>query len=95
MSHPALTARWRWRPSRPARVGRSGAAHSAAVSPGSARRRRGRRSRGGPLPRLHPAPAGTQAPGASAGVPMSLRLAARCDIAVGVTMGHLLILMIA
>ena len=31
----------------------------------------------------------------SAGVPMSLRLAACCDIAVGVTMGYLLILMIA
>src|SRR5579862_7071629 len=34
MSHPALTARWRWRP---ARVGRSGAAHSAARNPGPAR----------------------------------------------------------
>ena len=33
MSHPALTARWRWRP---ARVGRFGAAHAAAGSPGPA-----------------------------------------------------------
>jgi hypothetical protein len=44
---------------------------------------------------LAPVPAGAQAPGGSAGVPMSLRLAACCDIAVGVTMGYLLILMIA
>ena len=43
---------------------------------------------------LAPVPAGTRAP-VSAGVPMSLRLAACCDIAVGVTMGYLLILMIA
>ena len=34
MSHPALTARWRWRP---ARVGRFGAAHAAAGNPGPAR----------------------------------------------------------
>jgi hypothetical protein len=44
---------------------------------------------------LAPVPAGAQAPGVSAGAPMSLRLAACCDIAVGVTMGYLLILMIA
>jgi hypothetical protein len=44
---------------------------------------------------LAPVPAGAQAPGGSAGVPMSLRLAACCDITVGVTMGYLLILMIA
>ena len=44
---------------------------------------------------LAPVPAAAQAPRASAGVPMSLRLAACCDIAVGVTMGYLLILMIA
>jgi Domain of unknown function (DUF5134) len=44
---------------------------------------------------LAPVPAGAQAPGVRAGVPMSLRLAACCDIAVGVTMGYLLILMIA
>ena len=44
---------------------------------------------------LAPVSAGTQAPGVSAAVPMSLRLAACCDIAVGVTMGYLLILMIA
>jgi hypothetical protein len=44
---------------------------------------------------LAPVPAGAQAPGVSAAVPMSLRLAACCDIAVGVTMGYLLILMIA
>ena len=42
-----------------------------------------------------PAGAGAQIRGAGAGVPMSLRLAACCDIAVGVTMGYLLILMIA
>jgi hypothetical protein len=47
------------------------------------------------LTALAPVPAGAQAPGVSAGVPMSLRLAACCDIAVGVTMGYLLILMIA
>lgn len=40
-------------------------------------------------------PAATPAAEGSAGVPMSLRLAACCDIAVGVTMGYLLILMIA
>jgi hypothetical protein len=44
---------------------------------------------------LTPVPAGAQAPRGSAGEPMSLRLAACCDIAVGVTMGYLLILMIA
>ena len=44
---------------------------------------------------LAPVPAGRPAPRGSAGVPMSLRLAACCDIAVGVTMGYLLILMIA
>jgi len=44
---------------------------------------------------LAPVSAGAQAPGVSAAVPMSLRLAACCDIAVGVTMGYLLILMIA
>ena len=44
---------------------------------------------------LAPVPAAAQAPGVSAGAPMSLRLAACCDIAVGVTMGYLLILMIA
>lgn len=44
---------------------------------------------------LTPVPAGAQAPRGSAGAPMSLRLAACCDIAVGVTMGYLLILMIA
>lgn len=44
---------------------------------------------------LAPVPAAGQAPRASAGAPMSLRLAACCDIAVGVTMGYLLILMIA
>jgi hypothetical protein len=42
-----------------------------------------------------PAGAGAQVRGAGGGVPMSLRLAACCDIAVGVTMGYLLILMIA
>jgi len=42
-----------------------------------------------------PAGAGAQIREAGAGVPMSLRLAACCDIAVGVTMGYLLILMIA
>jgi hypothetical protein len=40
-------------------------------------------------------PAGAQAPRGCAGAPMSLRLAACCDIAVGLTMGYLLILMIA
>ena len=44
---------------------------------------------------LTPVPASAQAPRGSAGAPMSLRLAACCDIAVGVTMGYLLILMIA
>jgi hypothetical protein len=44
---------------------------------------------------LTPVPAGAKAPRGSAGAPMSLRLAACCDIAVGVTMGYLLILMIA
>jgi hypothetical protein len=44
---------------------------------------------------LTPVPAAAQAPGVSAGVPMSLRLAACCDMAVGITMGYLLILMIA
>ena len=44
---------------------------------------------------LAPGPAAAQAPGVTAGVPMSLRLAACCDIAVGITMGYLLILMIA
>jgi hypothetical protein len=38
---------------------------------------------------------GTAGPGGTAGVPMSPRLAAGCDIAVGVTMGYLLVLMIA
>jgi len=42
-----------------------------------------------------PAGAGSQVRGVGAGVPMSLRLAACCDIAVGVTMGYLLVLMIA
>jgi hypothetical protein len=40
-------------------------------------------------------PAATPSAEGSPGVPMSLRLAACCDIAVGVTMGYLLILMIA
>jgi hypothetical protein len=40
-------------------------------------------------------PAAVPSSAGSAGVPMSLRLAACCDIAVGVTMGYLLILMIA
>lgn len=40
-------------------------------------------------------PAATPSARGDAGVPMSLRLAACCDIAVGVTMGYLLILMIA
>jgi hypothetical protein len=40
-------------------------------------------------------PAAVLSSAGSAGVPMSLRLAACCDIAVGVTMGYLLILMIA
>jgi Domain of unknown function (DUF5134) len=40
-------------------------------------------------------PAATPSAGGGAGVPMSPRLAACCDIAVGVTMGYLLILMIA
>ena len=48
---------------------------------------------------LAPVPAGAQPSGAgrtaTPGAPMSLRLAACCDIAVGVTMGYLLILMIA
>jgi hypothetical protein len=40
-------------------------------------------------------PAAAPSAGGGADVPMSLRLAACCDIAVGVTMGYLLILMIA
>jgi hypothetical protein len=44
---------------------------------------------------LTPVPAGAKAPRGSAGAPMSLRLAACCDMAVGITMGYLLILMIA
>jgi hypothetical protein len=40
-------------------------------------------------------PAAVPSSAGSAGVPMSLCLAACCDIAVGVTMGYLLILMIA
>jgi Domain of unknown function (DUF5134) len=43
---------------------------------------------------LAPVPAAVPSSAGSAGVPMSLRLAACCDIAVGVTMGYLLILMI-
>jgi uncharacterized protein DUF5134 len=47
------------------------------------------------LTALAPVPAAVPSSAGSAGVPMSLRLAACCDIAVGVTMGYLLILMIA